>query len=237
MELFELRKQCDALMAEKFSIKKKTEKLNRVKLLMSLSGVFDELKNSNRSIAGYVQNFVILDRKVESIDDDFMRSSDMGGKDVEEVKALSNMVSNIVTKIGSASNLDKFEDLDLKNLILELSDKAGIKVDFDGALNSNFNGNLDSLSIAFESLFAFLGAKSEVRFEVEENSELLIKAKFVGFEHSVDFLDNNALSFCLFAGHNGFELLEFSEVGFSLRLPGMDFDDEDLDNLILSSIL
>lgn len=237
MELFELRKQCDALMAEKFSIKKKTEKLNRVKLLMSLSGVFDELKNANRSIAGYVQNFVILDRKVESIDDDFMRSSDMGGKDVEEVKALSNMVSNIVTKIGSASNLDKFEDLDLKNLILELSDKAGIKVDFDGALNSNFNGNLDSLSIAFESLFAFLGAKSEVRFEVEENSELLIKAKFVGFEHSVDFLDNNALSFCLFAGHNGFELLEFSEVGFSLRLPGMDFDDEDLDNLILSSIL
>jgi len=237
MELFELRKQCDSLMAEKFAIKKKTEKLNRVKLLMSLSGVFGDLQNANRSIAGYVQNFIISDRQVDDIDDDFMRLSDMGGKDVEEVQALSNMVSNIVRKISEVSDLNRFEEVNLKNVISDSAGKGGINIDFDGTFNANFKGNLESLSVGFSSLFTFLGNKAEIKFEADKGSEFLIKAHFVGFEYDVSFLDDNALIFCLFVGHNGFELIDFNESGFALRSPGVEFDDEDLDNLILSSIL
>ena len=94
------------------------------------------------------------------------------------------------------------------------------------------------LSSAFSSLFALLGNDSEIKIRTESNGELVIKGEFIGFEHSVSFLNDNALLFCLFVGHNGFELVEFNSSGFSLKI-GEDksFDDEDLDNLILSAIL
>jgi len=237
MELFELRLQCDSLMKEKFAIKKKTEKLNRVKLLMSLAGIFDGLNNTKRSVADYVRNFVLSDEKAEDIDEDFMRSSDLGGKDVEEVKALSNMVADVVSKISKVGDLSGFVNVDLKDIISGLSDNEGAKIQPEDSLDS-FEGNKDSLSAAFSSLSALIGSGSEVRIGSKSNGALLVKGSFVGFEHNISFLNDNALLFCLFIGHNGFEIVEFDSSGFVLKLgEDKEFDDEDLDNLILSAIL
>ncbi|MBL6664297.1 MAG: hypothetical protein ISQ34_00455 [Rickettsiales bacterium] len=44
--------------------------------------------------------------------------------------------------------------------------------------------------------------------------------------------------FSLFVGHNGFEITAFDSRGFALEYVGdREFDDEELDNVILSAML
>ena len=235
MELFELRVQCDALMAEKLVIKRKTQKLNKVKLLVSLVGAFSTLKNAQRSVAGYVRNFVIGDNFIDDIDEDFIRSSDMGSKDVEEVKFLSDMASNVFANINNAQDLSAFGNysyVELKDLISTAG--SGHNVEIDGSWNSNIESNLSALSVAFEALFSFIGNK--VTFIFEENSA--IRVEFVDVEFGNNLLDKHLLLFALFIGHSGFVINDLTQNAFCLNHIGnSDFDDEDLDDLILSAIL
>lgn len=232
MELFELRLQCDNLMNEKLSIKKKSEKVNKVKLLMSLAAAFGDLKDSKRSVANYVKNFVVNESNLEEVDSNFLRLSDMGGKDVEEVKTLSNMVGDVVSKIREADNLNEFTNVDFKNVILESKNNADVEV--EGSLNDSLKANSKSLKIAFEALFSLFDSGSKIKISLQDK---VIKGEFVGFEFAASSV-SNVLIFCLFLGHNGFEIENFGASGFSLKFVlDKEFDDENLDDLILSVML
>lgn len=235
MELFELRVQCDELMAEKLVIKRKTQKLNKIKLLVSLVGAFGTLKNAQRSVAGYIRNFVIGDNFIDDIDENFIRSSDMGSKDIEEVKFLSDMASNVFYNINNSQDISEFGNYsfrELQDLISTI--RSGSNIEFNGSWSNNIEINLSSIRVAFEALFSFMGDKVKLIFE--ENS--VIRAEFVDVEFQNNLLDNNLLLFALFIGHSGFVIDDLNQNSFCLNYIGnSDFDDEHLDDLILSAML
>ncbi|MFT6106241.1 MAG: CheY-like chemotaxis protein [Rickettsiales bacterium] len=219
MELFELRFQCNQLMAEKISIKNKVTKVDRAKLLLILSKNFEGINSADKSISSFIKDFALEKYNSKNNDQDF--DQDFGNHDVAETLFSIDLAKKINEKIATIKTYQSSDDLTIDQVSETLSKAAkdlNLNIKIEKSDNLKIDINLSDLNLT------------------DENNIFFAKFKNKNIESSI-----NLLALYLLIGNFGGKFAESdnqNSVGIiSKNDESRELSDEELEDLLLSVML